>query len=130
MRSELYKYVAPMRLKFLKYWEDIPLLYSYAFILYPRAKLNGFFNVLQLFVDSTGVTYSSYYDEVKTELYKLFSKYETKFGVAVPQPSAHSGKKKQAWGKIFGDHAGSGVVGPLLSLPHLHLVLLVSSHLT
>ena len=34
--------VAPMKLKFLKYWEDIPLLYSYAFILDPRAKMKGF----------------------------------------------------------------------------------------
>jgi hypothetical protein len=31
--------VAPMKLKFLKYWENIPLLYSYAFILDPRAKI-------------------------------------------------------------------------------------------
>ena len=31
--------VAPMKLKFIKYWEDIPLLHSYAFILDPRAKM-------------------------------------------------------------------------------------------
>ena len=35
--------VYPMMLKFLKYWQDIPLLYSYAFILDPRAKMRGFF---------------------------------------------------------------------------------------
>lgn len=35
--------VFPMQLKFLKYWSDIPLLYSYAFILDPRAKMRGFF---------------------------------------------------------------------------------------
>lgn len=34
--------VFPMQLKFLKYWSDIPLLYSYAFILDPRAKMRGF----------------------------------------------------------------------------------------
>ena len=49
-------------------------------------------------------------------MYKLFIKYEAKFGAArsqrVPQPSAHSGKKKKAWAKIFGDQAGSSVVGP------------------
>jgi hypothetical protein len=88
-----------MKLKFLKYWEDIPLLYSYAFILDPRAKIKGLFNVLELFAESTGADYSSYYADVKTELYKLFNKYETKFGVVmsqrVAQPSAHSGKKKQ-----------------------------------
>jgi hypothetical protein len=38
--------VAPMKLKFLKYWKNIPLLYSYAFILNPRAKMRRFFNVL------------------------------------------------------------------------------------
>ena len=50
------------------------MLYSYAFILDPRAKMKGFFNVLQILADSTGATYSSYYAIVKTELYNLFSK--------------------------------------------------------
>jgi hypothetical protein len=66
--------------------------------------------------DSTGASYSSYYTDVKSEFYKLFRKYETKFGAArsqrVPQPSAHSCKKKQSWANIFGEHAGSGGVGP------------------
>jgi hypothetical protein len=92
--------VAPMKLKFLKYWEDIPLLYSYVFILDPRAKMVGFFKVPELLAESTGATYSSYYADVKTELYKLFNKYEIKFGAArsqkVGQPSTHSSKKKQA----------------------------------
>ena len=35
--------VYPMMLKFLKYWQHIPLLYSYAFILDLRAKMRGFF---------------------------------------------------------------------------------------
>ena len=91
------------------------MLYSYAFILDPRAKMKGFYNVLQLLSDCTGASYSLYYAEVKSELYE-FTKYETKFGAArsqrVPQPSAHSGKKKQSWAKIFGEHAGSGGVGP------------------
>ena len=87
-----------MKLKFLKYWQDILLLYSYAFILDPRAKMRGFFNVLQLLGEYTGSEYSSYYADIKTELYKLFNKYESKFGAArsqrVAQPSHHSGKKK------------------------------------
>ncbi|XP_066333840.1 zinc finger BED domain-containing protein RICESLEEPER 2-like [Miscanthus floridulus] len=106
--------VLPMKLKFLKYWQDIPLLYSYAFILDPRAKMRGFFNVLQLLDEYTSSEYSSYYANVKIELYKLFNKYESKFGAArsqwVAQPSHHIGKKRQAWGRIFG--RGSGVVGP------------------
>ena len=52
--------VYPMKLKFLKYWQDIPLLYSYAFILDRRAKMRDFFNVLQLLDEYTSSEYSSY----------------------------------------------------------------------
>ena len=102
----------PMKLKFLKYWEKIPLLYSYAFILDPRAKIKGFFNVLELLAQHTGSSYSLYYGDVKAELYRLFNKYEQKFGGAartqrVSQPSAHCGKRKQAWGRIFGGPGAS-----------------------
>jgi hypothetical protein len=94
----------PMKLKFLKYWEKIPLLYSYAFILDPRAKMKGFFNVLELLGKATGSTYSLYYGDVKDELYRLFNKYEQKFGGAartqrVSQPSAHYGKEEAGMGK-------------------------------
>jgi hypothetical protein len=110
--------VYPMKLKFLKYWQDIPLLYSYAFILDPRAKMRDFFNVLQLLAEYTGSEYNSYYAEVRTEIYKLFNKYENKFGAAryqrTAQPSNHTSKKKQAWGRIFGG-SGTGVVGPFPS---------------
>ena len=34
--------VVPMKSKYLKYWNDIPLLYSIAFIMDPRAKIKGF----------------------------------------------------------------------------------------
>jgi hypothetical protein len=107
--------VGPMKLKFLKYWENIPHLYSFAFILDPRAKMRGFFKVLELIAGYMGTEYSAYYADVKAELYKLFDKYVQKFGAArsqrVAQPSGHTGKSKQAWGRIFGG-AGSGVVGP------------------
>ena len=60
--------------------------------------MRGFFNVLQLLGEYTSSEYSSYYANVKTELYKLFNKYESKFGVArsqrVAQPSNHIGKRK------------------------------------
>jgi hypothetical protein len=53
---------------------------------------------------------------VKTEIYKLFNKYERKFGAARSQRPAQSamasGKKKQAWGRIFGGPGSSGVVDP------------------
>jgi hypothetical protein len=60
--------VFPMQLNFFKYWSDIPLLYSYAFILDPRAKTRGFFNVLHLLGDCTSCEYNTYYVNVKNEL--------------------------------------------------------------
>jgi hypothetical protein len=52
--QNLRQIVYPMKLKFLKYWQDIPLLYSYAFILDLRAKMRGFHKVLQLLAESAG----------------------------------------------------------------------------
>ena len=102
---------SPMKLKFLKYWGDIPLLYSYAFILDPRAKMKGFFNVLELLAKQTGTPYGVYYGDVKESMTRLFSKYEQRYGAArsqrPPMPSAPSGKRKQAWGKIYGGPGAS-----------------------
>jgi hypothetical protein len=53
------------------------MLYTYAFILDPRAKMRCLYNVFQLLVESIGTYYTSnYFSEVKTELYKLCNKYE------------------------------------------------------
>jgi hypothetical protein len=101
--QNLRQIVCPMKLKFLKYWQDILLLYSYAFILDPRAKMRGFHRVRQLLAETTGTQYNSYYAVVKTELHKLFNKYERKFSVArsqrVTQPSNRVDKRKQAFRK-------------------------------
>ena len=90
--------VYPMKIKFLKYWQHIPLLYSFASILDPRAKIRGLFRVLELLKESTACDYTSYHADVKTEIYKLFNKYERKFGTArsqrVAQPVSHTGKRK------------------------------------
>ena len=58
----------PMRLKFLKYWQKIPLLYSFAFILDPRAKIRDFHNVLQLLSQAIGVAYSSYFASLRNDI--------------------------------------------------------------
>jgi hypothetical protein len=101
--------VSPMKLKFLKYWQNIPLLYSFAFVLDPRAKMRGFHNVLTILSQLLGFDYSNYYSEVRTELYKLYNKYETKFGAVRgqrnTQATGSTGKKKTAWGKIYGSPA-------------------------
>ena len=93
--------------------------------------MKGFFNVLELLAKATGCTYSVYYADIKDELYKLFAKYEQKFGAVRSQrvsvPSAHTGKTKQAWGRIFGGPGESPVGSPRL---HLLYLLSVSSKLT
>jgi len=107
---------APMKLKFLKYWGDIPLLYSYAFILDPRAKMKGFFNMLELLTKQTGTYYCVYYGDVKDKMTRLFSKYEERYGaprsLRPPMPSAPSGKRKQVWGKIYGGPRASSGCSP------------------
>ena len=118
-----------MKLKYLKYWKDIPLLYSFAFILDLRAKLRGLFNILQILKENTSCDYSSYYADVKTEIYKLFNKYERKFGVARSQRPAqlasHTGKKNRHGEESLEalDHMVLLVL--LLPLPALHLNLLL-----
>jgi hypothetical protein len=56
------------KLKYLKYWKGISILYSFAVILDPRGKMRGLFNVLQILQEKTGCNYNSYYADVKTEI--------------------------------------------------------------
>ena len=103
---DLRNVVVPMKDKFLAYCCDIPMLYSFTFILDLRAKMRGFTNVLRLLSQLIGADYSCYLIEVRDELCDIFAKYETKFGVVRSQRAAQtttSGKKKTAWGKIFGE---------------------------
>jgi hypothetical protein len=72
--------IVPMKTKFLKYWLNKPLLYSFAFILDPRAKLTGFNSALQVLSKLLNHDYSTYYNKVKGELGNMFAKYESKFG--------------------------------------------------
>jgi hypothetical protein len=112
----------PMKLKFLKYWEKIPMLYSYAFILDPRAKLIGFSDVLELLASHIGTSYSLYYGDVKDEMSRLFAKYEQKFGAARSErphmPLAGPGKRKQAWRKIYGGPGASSTCSPSSFSPY------------
>ena len=71
--------VVPMKDKYLKYQREIPILYSIAFILDPRAKLRGFNNVLMLLAKLTDTDYSAYFTEVRAELATMFNKYDNKF---------------------------------------------------
>jgi hypothetical protein len=51
--------------------------------------MRGLFNVMVILKENIGVDYSSYYAVVKTELYKLFAKYDSKFGAAKTKRHAH-----------------------------------------
>jgi hypothetical protein len=96
--------VSPMKSKFLKYWRDIPMLYAFAFVLDPRAKLRGFSNILRILSGLCGTDYSLYFSRVKNELSTMFNRYDSKFGAVkqrVPPPSAVTGKRKQNWGLIY-----------------------------
>jgi hypothetical protein len=97
--------VVPMKSKFLKYWKNIPILYSFAFVLDPRAKLRGFNSALQFLSNVTFTDYSDYYNNVCTELSNVFPKYDSKFGGTRLQRATQSvstSKVKFAWGKIYG----------------------------
>jgi hypothetical protein len=80
------------------------MLYAFAFVLDPRAKLRGFSNILRILSGICGTDYSLYFSCVKNELSKMFNRYDSKFGAVrqrVPPPSAVTGKRKQNWGLIY-----------------------------
>jgi hypothetical protein len=83
--------IVPMKSKFLKYWLNIPLLYYFAFILDPRAKLTSFNSALQVLSRLLNHDYSIYYNEVKSEVVNMFAKYDSKFGsLRLKRPSQSS----------------------------------------
>jgi hypothetical protein len=99
--------VVPMKSKFLKYWREIPILYAFAFILDPRAKMRGFHKVLQRLSTLNGTDYSRFPSSIHTKLTKMFQIYETKFGGVClstqPMPCAGLVKATEAWDDIYGD---------------------------
>jgi hypothetical protein len=68
--------------------------------------MRGLQNVLDLLAQYNNISYIAYFVEVKSELHKLYDKYEFKFGAARParttHPSGLTSKRKQTWGRIFG----------------------------
>jgi hypothetical protein len=116
--------IQPMIDKYNKYWRDIPLLYSFAFILDPRAKMKGFASVLRKLMNLTSTDYSAYQVGTRARLTEIYNKYEEKYGDVrlrrtVPQPL--SGKKRSAWDEIYDDDTPSPGVGPSLLHSSLNL---------
>ena len=100
--------IIKMKAKYLKYWKNIPILYAFAFILDPRAKVQGLGFALSHLNWALEIDFATYQFEVKEKLADLFKKYEVKYaGVRQrrPPPPAPAGKKKTNFSRIFG--AGS-----------------------
>jgi len=108
--------------KYNKYWRDIPLLYSFAFILDPRAKMKGFAKVLRRLMNLTNTDYSAYQVGTRARLTDVYNKYEEKFGdvrLRRTVPQNLSGKKRSAWDEIYeDDSSSSGGNGGGTSLLH------------
>jgi len=114
--------IQPMIDKYNKYWRDIPLLYSFAFILDPRAKMKGFAKVLRRLMNLTNTDYSAYQVGTRARLTDVYNKYEEKFGdvrLRRTVPQNLSGKKRSAWDEIYeDDSSSSGGNGGGTSLLH------------
>ena len=68
--------------------------------------------MLDLLAHCNNISYIAYLAKIKSELHKLYDKYECRFGAARPARTTHSSgltsKRKQAWGRIFGGSGSSG----------------------
>ena len=92
--------------------EYIPLLYFFAFILDPRAKMKGFTRVLRRLGSLTTTDYSAYLVDTRARLTDVYNKYDEKFGVVRlrrTDPPVLSGKPKSAWDEIYDDDGGAGL---------------------
>ena len=106
--------VQPMIDKYNKYWRDIPLLYSFAFLLDPRAKMKGFTRVLRRLSNLTDTDYAAYLVTTRARLTDVYNKYEEKYGcvrLRRADPPNMSGKKRSAWDEIYDDDEGGCNVG-------------------
>jgi hypothetical protein len=98
--------IQPMIDKYNKYWRNIPLLYSFAFILDPRAKMKGFSRVLRRLMNLTSTYYAAYQVTTRARLTDAYNKYEEKYGsirLNMAVPPNLSGKKRSAWDEIYDD---------------------------
>jgi hypothetical protein len=103
-----------MKMKFLKYWDNIPLLYSFATILDSRGKMKGFYITLDLLGKATGSDYNLCYGDVKDELTRLFSKYQEKYCSNVGTTRAHRPvlplPGRNRWGRIFDNSSSTPTI--------------------
>jgi hypothetical protein len=60
--------IVPMKTKYLKYWRKILVLYCFAFVLDPRAKMRGFNKLLMRLSGLNGINYSRYPTSIRSKL--------------------------------------------------------------
>ena len=80
------------------------MLYSFAFILDPRAKMKGFNRVLRRLGNLTSTDYTTYQLDTRARLTDVYNKYEKKYRAVRLRrivPPNLSGKKKFAWDKFM-----------------------------
>jgi hypothetical protein len=65
--------IVPMKTKYLKYWRKIHVLYCFAFVLDPRAKMRGFNKLRMRLSGLNGTDYSRYPTSIWSKLTKIFS---------------------------------------------------------
>uniref|UniRef100_A0A0A8ZVE1 HAT C-terminal dimerisation domain-containing protein n=1 Tax=Arundo donax TaxID=35708 RepID=A0A0A8ZVE1_ARUDO len=69
-----------MEYHFLKYFETIPHLYCFAFIIDPRIKFRGLQVTLNLLDEALNTSHSNTYSRVADEFFRVFCLYTAKFG--------------------------------------------------
>ncbi|XP_039817290.1 zinc finger BED domain-containing protein RICESLEEPER 2-like [Panicum virgatum] len=109
--------VQPMIDKYNKYWRDISLLYCFAFILDPRAKMKGFTRVLRRLGGLTSTDYSAYLVGTRAGLADVYNKYDEKYGVVRlrrTDPPVLSGNSRSAGDEIYDDDGGGPILGGIL----------------
>jgi hypothetical protein len=104
--SHIIPVIEPMIYKYNKYWRNILLLYSFAFILDPRAKMKGFSRVLRRLMNLTSTDYAAYQVTTRAILTDVNNKYEEKYrSVRLRRsiPPNLSGNKRFAWDETYDD---------------------------
>jgi hypothetical protein len=71
--------VLSMKAKFAKYWNCIPMLYSFAFVLDSRAKMIGFHKALTFISNLASTDYANYYESIHAQLTAIFTNYDLRF---------------------------------------------------
>jgi hypothetical protein len=102
--------------KYNKYWRNIPLLYSFAFILDFRAKMKGFTRVLRKLGSLTSTDYVAYLFGTRARFTNVYNKYDEKYGAVRLRrfdPPVLFGKSRSAWDEIY-DNGGAGLGGGIL----------------